>query len=173
MKNLGRLARELFWDIAPKVAFFFAAFMVIFLLFKLFVRQYSIEYSAFTRAAVAALVLGKVVPVLDWAEARYAFGRPRRIVSIAAKTIVYALVVIALGTAERLFSASREEGSASAGLSEVLARANADHFLGLVLLLSLVVGAYLTAQEIDRAIGPGGLVRFLSERPPPVDEKRG
>jgi hypothetical protein len=38
-----------------------------------------------------------------------------------------------------------------------------------VLLLSLVVGAYLTAREIDRAIGSGGLVRLLLERPSPPD----
>lgn len=166
MSTVARVARELFRDIAPKVVFFFAAFMLLFLLFKLFVKQYSVEYTAFTKAAVAALVLGKVVPLLDWADARYAWGRPRRIVSITAKTVVYALVVIALGTAERLFSASRENGSANAGLQAVLANADVHRFFGLVLLFSLVIGAYLTAQEINRAIGQGGLVRLLLERPP-------
>jgi len=169
---VARVTRELVRDIVPKVLFFFAAFMVLFLIFKLFVKQYSIEYSAFTRAAVAALVLGKVVPLLDWADARYAFGRPRRIVSIIAKTVAYALVVIALGTAERLFSFSRELGAVGGGFAELLANADVHRFLGLVLLLSLVVGAYLTLQEIDRAMGPGGLVRLLLERPPD-DEKRG
>ena len=166
MKTLARVARELVRDVVPKVLFFFAAFMVIFLLFKLFVKQYSIEYSAFTKAAVAALVLGKVVPLLDWADARYAWGRPRRIVSITLKTLVYSLVVIGLGTAERLFSATREEGAIRAGFAQVWANAEIHHFLGLVLLLSGVVGAYLTAQEVDRALGDGGLVRLLLERPP-------
>jgi len=40
----------------------------------------------------------------------------------------------------------------------------------LVLLISLVVGTYLTLQEIDRAMGKGSLIRLLFERP--VDKKR-
>jgi hypothetical protein len=63
----GRVATDLVREMAPKVLFFFVAFMVIFLLFKLFVAQYSIEFSAFTKAAVAALILRKVVPILYWA----------------------------------------------------------------------------------------------------------
>jgi hypothetical protein len=36
---------------APVVLFFFVAFGLIFLLFKLFASQYSIEFSAFSKAA--------------------------------------------------------------------------------------------------------------------------
>jgi hypothetical protein len=39
----GRWATELFREMAPKILFFFSAFGVIFLLFKLFVAQYSIQ----------------------------------------------------------------------------------------------------------------------------------
>ncbi|HTO69455.1 MAG TPA: hypothetical protein VMR31_06305 [Myxococcota bacterium] len=122
---------------------------------KLFVKQYSVEYSAFSRAAVAAPILGKVVPLLDWANAPCAFGRPRRIVSVCVKTIVYALVVIVLGTAERLVDAYLHEGSIAAAFRYVAAHAELDRFLGLVILLSLVVAAYLTIQELDGALGKG------------------
>src|SRR5438105_9755189 len=82
----GRLATELFHEMAPKVLFFFVAFMLIFLLFKLFVAQYSIEFSAFTKAAVAALIMGKLIPLLDWAQFGNRFEGHRRIVMVAAKT---------------------------------------------------------------------------------------
>jgi len=152
-------------DIAPKIAFFFAAFMFLFLLFKLFVAQYAIEYSAFAKAAVAALVLGKVIPLLDWADSGYRFEGQRRIVVIGGKTLVYALVVVLLGIGERVFTAYRREGSVTAAIGYVTATADAHRFLGLVLLLSLVVGTYLTMQEIDRAMGKGTVVGFLLERP--------
>ena len=42
-------------EIAPAVLFFFIAFLLIFILFKLFVSQYAIEFSALSKAAVAAL----------------------------------------------------------------------------------------------------------------------
>ena len=159
----ARIAHEIVYDIVPKVLFFFCAFLVIFLLFKLFVAQYSIQYTAFTRAAVAALILGKVVPLLDWAVARYGVWKPRRIIWIVARTLVYAFMVIALGTAEHLFVAYREQRSLALAFEQVWSGAQGSHFLGLVLLLSLVVGAYLTAQEIDRALGAGGLRRLLLE----------
>ncbi len=167
---IGRLATESFSEMAPKVLFFFGAFMLIFLLFKLFVAQYSIEFAAFTKAAVAALILGKVIPFLDWAQSGYRFADHRRIVVIGGKTVVYALVVIVLGTGERIFKAFRKQGSLSAAINFMIANANMQRFLGLVLLISLVVGTYLTLQEIDRAMGEGALLRLLFERP--MDRKR-
>ena len=82
------LATELFHELAPKVLFFFIAFSLIFLLFKLFVAQYSIQFSAFTKAAVVTLILGKVVPLLDWAQSGYRFKSHRRIVVVAGKTLI-------------------------------------------------------------------------------------
>ena len=166
----ARLAVELFREMAPKVLFFFIAFGLLFLLFKLFVAQYSIEYSAFVKAAAAALILGKVIPLLDWAQSGHRFENHRRIVVIAGKTLVYALVVIVLGTGERILEAFRKQGSLNAALNFMIANANMQRFLGLVLLISLIVGTYLTIQEIDRAMGEGSLFRLLFERP--VDEKR-
>jgi len=161
----GRLATELFRELVPRVLFFFAAFGMLFLLFKLFVAQYSIEYSAFAKAAVAALILGKVIPLLDWAQSRYRFATHRRIVVIAVKTLVYALVVIVLGTGERILEAFHKQRDMRAAISVMVANANMQRFLGLVLLISLVVGTYLTMLEIDRAMGDGALFRLFFERP--------
>ena len=80
-------------EMVPVVLFFFIAFLLIFVMFKLFVSQYEIEFSAFTRAAIAALILGKVIPLLDWAQSGYRFETHRRVVVIACKTFIYGLVV--------------------------------------------------------------------------------
>ncbi len=155
---------------APKVLFFFCAFGLIFFLFKLFVAQYSIEFSAFTKAAVAALILGKVIPFLDWAQSGRRFATHRRIVVIAGKTAVYALIVIALGIGERILKAFHQKGSLSMAVNFLIANANGHRFVGLVLLISLVVGTYLALQEIDSAMGKGALLRLLLERP--VNDRR-
>jgi len=161
----GRLLKALFREMAPKILFFFIAFMILFVLFKLFVAQYSISYAAFTRAAVGALILGKVVPLLDWAQSGYRFEGQRRIVVITVKTVLYALVVIVLGTGERVFEAYRKARSVRVAIDMVAANANVRHFLGMVLLISLVVGGYLTLQAIDEALGKGTLLRILLGRP--------
>jgi hypothetical protein len=139
-------------------------------MFKLFVSQYEIEFSAFTKAAIAALLLGKVVPLLDWAQSGYRFATHRRALVIACKTFVYGLVVIVLGIGEKVFHSVREAGSLRDGISRVVANANLDRFLGLVLLISLNVGTFLVMQEISRAMGKGALFRLFFE--PPLDKPR-
>ena len=163
--NLGRFAIELVREMAPKVLFFFCAFGVIFLLFKLFVTQYSIEFSVFAKTATAALIIGKVVALLDLAQSHYRSAGYRRIVVVLAKTLIYATVVIVLGTGERIFETFRKEKSLSAAIDFMVANRDLHRFLGLVLLISLVVGTYLTLQEIDRAMGEGSLYRLFFQRP--------
>ena len=102
--------------LAPVILFFFVAFLLIFLIFQLFGEQYSIEFSALSKAAVAALVLGKLIPVLDWAQSGYRFNAYRPAVVIACKTLVYGLVVILLGIGERIFHAARQTGSLQGGI---------------------------------------------------------
>jgi hypothetical protein len=152
-------------EMAPVVLFFFIALLLIAVMFKLFVAQYSIEFSAFTKAAIAALILGKVI-ALDWAESgRGADNTHRRIVVVAFKTFVYALVVIVLGIGEKIFEAYRKAGSLEEAVSRLIANASVDHFMGLVLLISLVVFIYLAMQEIERAMGKGNLYRLFFKRP--------
>jgi len=148
-------------EMAPVVLFFFIAFLLIFVMFELFVSQYEIEFSAFTKAAVAALVLGKVVPLLDWAQSGYRFETHRRAVVIAGKTFIYDLVVIVLGIGEKILHNVREAGSLREGFSRVVANANLDRFLGLVLLISLTVGTFLVMQEITRAMRRGTLFKLF------------
>jgi hypothetical protein len=66
--TLGRGLTSLFWEMLPPVAFFFIALMLIFVVLKLLALQYSIRFYAFARAAIGALVLGKVVLLMEMAE---------------------------------------------------------------------------------------------------------
>jgi hypothetical protein len=161
MHELIGLIRE----VVPVVLFFFVAFMLIFLMFKLFAATYAIEFSALSRAAVAALILGKVIPMLEWAQSRYRFDTHRRAVVIACKTLIYGLVVFVLAIGEKIFHAVREAGSLRGGISFVIANANLDRALGIILLFSLVVGSYLVLQEVDRAVGKGALFGLFFRLP--------
>jgi hypothetical protein len=158
-------------EMAPIVLFFFVAFLLIFLMFKLFVSQYAIEFSAFTKAAIGAMIIGKVIALLDWTESGYKADKThRRIVVVAGKTLVYALVVIVLGIGERIFDAYRKAGSLGEAISRLIANSNIDRFMGLVLLISLVVFVYLVMQEIEGAMGKGALFKLFFEAP--LDKSR-
>jgi len=161
----GGIATALFWEVAPVAFFFFVTFSLLFLIFKLFAADYAIQFSAFSKAAVAGLILGKVVPLLEHAQAGYKFRGYRRIVVITFKTIAYAVVVLVAGTGERLFEAAHQDGGFAAGFQQLVADASFQRFLGTTLLISLVLGLYLAIQEINRALGGDGtLVRILCQR---------
>jgi len=154
-----------FLEILPTVLFFFIALLVILALLKLFVSQYSIEFYAFSKAAVGALIIGKVVLLMDWAESRRRVSTHPRIVVIACKTFIYGLAVVALGIGERLFHSYRRTGDFRDAAGLVIANANLDRFLGCVLLITLVVSAYLTMEEINRAMGKGALFTLFFKPP--------
>lgn len=160
---VGRWVAGEFREILPAVLFFFIALMVILALLKLFISQYSIEFYAFSRAAVGALILGKVVLLMDWAESGRRVSTYPRIVVIACKTLIYGLVVIALGIGERIFHSYRRTGDLREAAGLVIANANLDRFLGCVLLISFVVFAYLAMEEISRAMGKGALFTLFFE----------
>jgi hypothetical protein len=165
VQSIKRFFVGAFDEMAPAILFFFIAFLLIAVMFKLFVAEYAIEFSAFTKAAIAALILGKVVPLLNWAQSGYRFDGYRRIVVVACKTFVYALVVIVLGIGERIFKAYREAGNLGEAVSRLIANANVDRFMGLVLLISLIVFVYLVMQEVEQAMGNGALFRLFFKRP--------
>jgi fumarate reductase subunit D len=160
-RRLSGLIREM----APPVLFFFIALMMLFLLFKLFVAQYEIEFYAFGKAAVGALILGKAVLLMQWAESGRRFSSYPRAVVVAGKTLVYGLAVIVLGAGERIIHAVREAGNLQDAVETLIANADLHRFLGFVLLISLIVAVYLTIQEIDRAMGKGALFRLFFQRP--------
>lgn len=168
---VARWATGEFLEILPAVLFFFIALMVILALLKLFISQYSIEFYAFSRAAVGALIMGKVVLLMDWAESGRRASTYPRIAVIACKTFIYGFAVIALGMGERLFHSYRRTGDFRDAARMVIANANLDRFLGCVLLISLVVSAYLTMEEINRAMGKGALFTLFFKPPRPTPEK--
>lgn len=73
-------------------------------------------------------------------------------------------LVFLLGAGERIFEASRRAGTLRGGIDFVIAHANLHRSLGLVLLISLVTGAYLVLQQINLRDGQGGPAQGVFER---------
>jgi fumarate reductase subunit D len=162
---VGRSLAGLFWEMLPPVAFFFIALILIFVVVKLLALQYSIRFYAFARAAIAAVVLGKVVLLMEVAERKRKASRYPRAIVVAIKTVIYAMVVVAFEFGERTVRAWHESGSLREGLAKVKAHANLDHFLALLILGCMILAVYLALEEIDHAMGEGSLTRLFFKRP--------
>ena len=167
MQSIKRFLAGLFDELWPPTLFFFIAFLLMAIMFKLLVQEYAVvEFSAFAKAAIFALILAKVIALVDWAESGYSSDfSHRRIVVVGVKTVVYALTVIVFGIGEKLFETYHRADSLGNAVSKLIANANFDHFIGLVVLISMVVFIYLAMQEIQNAMGKGALFRLFFERP--------
>jgi fumarate reductase subunit D len=163
--SAGKRLAGLFWEMLPSVSFFFIALMLIFVVVKLLALQYSIHFYAFARAAIAALVLGKVVLLMEMAERKRKASRYPRAIVVAFKTIIYAMAVVAFEFGERIVRAWHETGSLREGVAIVEAHANLDHFLALLILGCTIIAMYLAMEEISHAMGEGALTRLFFKRP--------
>ena len=161
----GRL-KGLFWEMVPPVSFFLIAMILISAVVKLLALQYSIHFYAFARAAIGALVLGKVVLLMEMAERKGGVtSRQPRAIVVAFKTVIYAIGVFLFEFGERLARAWYQTGSLSEGLATVKANANFDHFTAILILVCTIVAMYLAMEEISHAMGEGALTRLFFERP--------
>lgn len=169
MQSIKRRLVGLFDELWPPTLFFFVAFLLMAVMFKLLVQQFAVvEFSAFAKAAVFALILAKVIALVDWAESGYSADfSHRRIVVVAVKTVVYALAVTVFGLGEKVFEAYRKADTLADAVSKLIANANVDRFMGLVLAVSVVVFIYLAMQEIKNAMGKDALFQLFFKRPAP------
>ena len=162
---VGRRLEGLFWEMLPPVLFVFIPLMLIFVVLKLLALQYEIRFYAFARAAIGALVLGKVILLMQMAERKSAASRYPRAIVVAFKTVIYAMAVFLFEFGERVARAWYARGNLGEGLAMVKANANFDHFLALLILVCMIIAMYLAMEEISHAMGEGALTRLFFKRP--------
>jgi hypothetical protein len=161
---VGRGLKGLFWEMLPPVSFFFIALLLIFVVMKLLALQYSVHFYAFARA-IGALVLGKIILLMEMAERKRGESRYPRATVVAFKTVIYATAVFLFEFGERVVRAWYDRGSLLEGLGMVKANAKLDHFLALLILVCMIIAMYLAMEEISHAMGEGALTRLFFKRP--------
>lgn len=81
----------------PVFLFFLVGFLLLLLLVKLVLADFSIQMTAISKAVVGALLAAKAVLILDETPLARSLERYRRIVAVAVKTLFYGAVTLLLG----------------------------------------------------------------------------
>jgi hypothetical protein len=170
MHTTGKLKHEL-TTMAVYTAFFAVWFLAAMLLKFLVLAEYEVRFFHLTAALVGALILAKVVLVMEHVPvARWLGDCPAWLIVIV-RTILYGLGVLLLLLLEKAFESRHEQGGFVAALLGVLRHEDIPHVLATAL---STTGALLVfnAQSVIKAhLGEFGLARlFLS--PLPGGEKR-
>ena len=147
--------------------FFLIGFGLILVLKKLFLAQYSIEFTGLSQAVVGAMLAAKVVVVLDHTRFVHQFRRYPRYVSVLYQTSLYTLAVFFLVVCEKVFNAYRDTGTIGSAIEAVIRSADVNHFLAAILPITLVFLGYNTLAAINRSMGDGALFALFFSTPEP------
>ena len=133
---------------------------------QLVLAEYRIEFRGLSQALVGALVLAKVVLVLEhvplgaWIRTRPA------LVDVILRTALYALGVLVMLLLEKAFEGRHEHGGFGPALVSVFQHAEVHHVWVNTICLSGALLGYNALSVVRRHLGEGGLIRlFLSPLP--------
>ncbi len=149
----------------PVFLFFLVGFMLLLLLIKLALANFSIEVAALPKAVVGALFAAKAVLILDETPLARRLERYRRILAVAVKTFFYGSITLLLGYIERILDALHRVHNFDAAVRYVSAHANVYRLFAWVLGISLVFAIYFALFEIDKRLGEGWLLTLFFEAP--------
>ncbi len=152
------------------VALYFAVWFAALLLLKqLVLAEYDIRFAGLSKALIGALVLSKVVLILEhvplgtWAQRQPAW------VEVLLRTALYLLGVFVVLLLEKGFEGRHEYGGFIASLTSVFRHADLYHVWLNLLVVSGALLNYNVLSVVKRGLGEGGVVRLLMTPPAEID----
>ena len=122
--GVGRLLRKEAAAAWPAFLFFLTGFLLLILLIKLVLAEFSIEISAVSNAVIGALIAAKAALVLDETPLVRSLENYRRIVAVALKTFFYGIATLLMGYLERFLEVLHKVHGFAEAIQEVIAHAN-------------------------------------------------
>jgi hypothetical protein len=160
MSNGERVCHEL-REIGLVTLYFLVCFGVFLTLKKLLLEQYHVSIYVFHAALIGALVVAKVVVLLEKTSFGNRFQNGSLIAHAMWRSLVYTAVVFVVSLAEHLVEAYLDKADLEMALSELWASKDFDHLLAANLCVALSFLLYNTFTEMDRRLGRGSIRRLL------------
>ena len=153
-------------EVGLVVLYFFFCFSIILTLKKLMLEAYQIEFYGFSRAVIGALIVGKVVVVLDKTKAGTRLDANHSLGAAALyKTMIYSAVTFMALLAEEMFHAYRESGTLGEVFMDVMMHEDRHNIFARVLCIGLAFMGYHLYRGIDSRLGKGTLRHMVFKRP--------
>lgn len=159
--SMGERVRHELREIGLVTVYFLVCFGIFLTLKKLLLEEYHVSVYVFHAAVIGALVVAKVVVLLE----KTSFGNRFRHGSLIAhamwRSLVYTAVVFVVTLAEHLVEAYLDQGDLEPAVAGLWASKDFDHLLAANLCVALSFLLYNTFTELDRRLGRGSIRRLL------------
>ena len=142
--------------------YFLICFGIILLLKKLFLAEYKVQFNALSAAVIGALVIGKVVVVLDKTRIGNRFQQSHAaFLDVFYRSLVYTFFVGLVVAAEKVFHASHETDGFVSAVLHALEKTDINHFWATVIGVFLSFVGFNVLSTVSRRLGEGELVRLF------------
>lgn len=163
MKVLARLTKKMA-ELVLVTLYFAASFVLVGVVKMLFLAEYGIDGFDLIKSLVGALVIAKVVIVLDKTSWGDRFRRHALLVDVVYKAAVYSIVVIVVFAIEKVVHQIPDTGTVRGAVDAALAGANGSRFGAMALCIYLIFFGYAVVTTIAQHFGRGELLRFIVDR---------
>jgi hypothetical protein len=147
--------------ILPPTLYFFVAFNLIAFTTNLLTRNYWFHLASFMVATGLALIVGKVILVVDKTKLIDRFRGAPLIQPILYKTIFYTAVVFVVRVAERFIHLALDDGGFSAAFEAAAVDFNWRRFVAVQIWIFTCFLIYCTATELSALVGEGQMARLF------------
>lgn len=161
MTNLLQKVKHELLSVMPPTLFFFVVIGLLMLTKRLILKQYGIPFSDFVAVVVGALVVGKVVLVVDHLPFVNRFPGKPLIYNVIWKTTIYVMAAFVVRLAEHLVPLIVKYGSFGEAAARLLDEVVWPQFWIIYIWLSVLLFVYCALRELIRAIGRDQVVRLF------------
>lgn len=153
--------------VAIATAFFAGWFGILILLKRLILTEYEIDFRGLSTALIGALVVAKVVLVLEHVPLGGWMRRQPAWVDLVARTLLYAAGVFAAMLIEKAFHGRHEYGGFGQSLAKVFQHADIHHVWAAAIGVTGGLLVYNIASLLRRSVGDDAMRKaFLAPREP-------
>ncbi len=146
------------------VTLFFAAWLGIFMGLKILILEgYQIRFGSVSAVLIGALVLAKVVLILEYVPLGAWVKKQPALVDVILRTLLYALGTFVVMLLEKSFESRHEQGGFGPALMNVFQHRDMPHIWANTICVTGALLFYNLLSALSHHLGTGGLARvFLS-----------
>ncbi|HET7763607.1 MAG TPA: hypothetical protein VFK92_00790 [Burkholderiales bacterium] len=163
--SLGQTLKRELRVVLLTTLYFAAWFVLLMVVKKLVLEEYQIEVRGVSLALVGALIVAKVVLVLEHVSLGEWVGRHPAAVGVALRTLLYGIGVLLMLLLEKAFESRDEAGGFWPALLHVFQHRDMPHVWANTIVVVFALFAYNVLAVLRRLLGAESLVRSFLARP--------
>ena len=151
--------------IARTAAYFAIVFILMMVMKTLDLKDYNIEFNGISQALLGALVMSKVVILMEYITLGKRVQRQPAIVDVILRTILYTAGVLIVIVLEKAFEKRHEAGGYVKAISYVFSNRDIYHVWATTIGSAASIFAYNCFSVVQRVMGKNGLAKLFFSTP--------